>query len=153
MWDPLPPHFAIRRLSVSVTDRASGQISEIQINAGSFLFFCKAVRNSSSSSSSSWWQESEVTLSFKIYFLSVSFSRRTLMWTCGGLLSTGAWSKENTTGIFALWENTLWSHVSSNRPLMALTWGKKGLSVPVILEALRCLCNLLCRLYVFLLFC
>lgn len=80
------------------------------------------MRNSSSSSfvstsSSSWWRESEVTLSFKIYFPSISFSTHTLMLICGGMSSTGACSKVNTTGIFALWENTLGSSVSSNRHL------------------------------------
>lgn len=85
------------------------------------------VRNSAASAlspSSSWWQESEVTLSFKIYFPSISLSRHTLMLICGGMFSTGAWSKANTAGIFALWENTLWSHISSNRHLVALTWEK-----------------------------
>ncbi len=106
------------------------------LNAGVFLlgdiWRQTTVRNSSSSSSSSsssfssssWWQESEVTLSFKIYFPSISFSRRTLMWMCGGMFSAGAWSKANTTGICALWENRLWSHISSNRLLMVLTWEK-----------------------------
>lgn len=79
----------------------------------------------SSSSSSSWWRESEVTLRFKIYFPSISFCRHTLMWICGGMLSAGAWSKDNTAGIAALWENTPCSHISSNRHFMLLTWGEK----------------------------
>lgn len=72
-------------------------------------------------SSPNWWQESEITLSFKIYFSSISFSRHTLMLICQGMFITWTWSKANTTRNFALWENMLWSYISSNTHLMALT--------------------------------
>lgn len=74
-------------------------------------------------------QGTEATLRSKIYFASVSFGRLTLMWICGGMLGAGAWSRENTAGTSALWENTPRSHISSNRHFVVLTrvrWGVRG---------------------------